>query len=155
MILNYTNNKNEYVANYIAEVSGDQILHLSNLIETKEIQTIFSETPYILVADYKMISKFKALYKMGLTRFEGSKIFYFVCVINDADKNFYNAHAFAKDICAVKNMVLFGCDTFELLKNEAPNEYQICMAKQLGGYFRDSVPFDNCANFNYPLRCMK
>ena len=83
------------------------------------------------------------------------KIFYFVCVTSDANKKLYNAHAFAKDICAVKNMVLFGCDSFEIVKNAQPNEEQICKAKRLGAYFRDSVPFKNSTNVNYPVRCVK
>lgn len=153
MILNYTQQKDNYIASTIAEISGDSVINLYDKIKSGDKSPIFSESPYILIADYNQIAKFKALFKMGFTPYLGSKIFYFIAVCNEKDNCFYNVCNLAKDICAVKNMVLFGCDVVqEVTEGSGYSEQQILKVNQLGACFRDSVPFNSNKFYDYPCR---
>ncbi len=155
MIINYTKQNDEYIAKYLAEVTGDEIYQANLKINVGDCSSIFSETPYVLVADYQMLCKARSLVTMGRTPFEGSKIFYLIIVDDkNAQKKTGAYHSFAKSICAVKNMVLFGCDAFQCLKeNERESEEQIEKVKRLGTHMRDMVPLNGEHNCAYPLRC--
>ena len=95
---------------------------------------------------------------MGRTEFTGSKIFYVLFVDEKANKNQKNSLAFAKSICAVKNMVLFGSDitysnTADLInKDMCFKEWQLNKARVIASCVRDYIPFNGEVNCSFPLR---
>ena len=98
MIINYTNSQDKYLAHFIAEECGDDIIDVSQKIKDGDTSSIFSEKPYVLVADYNLLCKLNSIITMGKTKFEGSKIFYVVFVNKNAQKNDYVTSTFAKNI---------------------------------------------------------
>ncbi|MBQ7408687.1 MAG: hypothetical protein IJW13_05385 [Clostridia bacterium] len=137
MILDYTFDNDKYIAKLIAEQASDQIIDLNELINSGEKASLFSERPYVLVADYNRLLNLKTLFKMGKTVTEGSKIIY--CIFVTDGKRSYPLNM-AKNICAVKGGVLFGCESF--LRGKRNDEAALLKAKQLGSCVRDSVPFE-------------
>lgn len=154
MILNYTNEQNKYISKYLAETSGDQVLEVSDILKDNKNKRLFSETPYILVADFCAICKLKVLAKMGSMNFEGSKILYVVFTDSQNQTALFNS--FAKSMAGVKNCVLFGCDSLQTLsEGQTPSEEQILKVRSLASAFRDSVPFNSNENCNFPYRISK
>ena len=154
MIINYTNSQDKYFAHFIAEECGDDIIDVSQKIKDGDTSSIFSEKPYVLVADYNLLCKLNSIITMGKTKFEGSKIFYIVFVNKNAQKNAYVTSTFAKNISSTKKLVLFGCEAVEVKKSkEQITEADIINARRLGSLVRDSIPFSvkECSD-NYPIR---
>lgn len=158
MIINYTKQKDEYLCKYIQEITGDEVFDATKKIAVGDTSALFSERPYLLIADYSMLCKAKSLITMGRTEFTGSKIFYVLFVDEKANKNQKNALAFAKSICAVKNMVLFGCDiTYSNVRNLLSSdmrfkEWQLNKANIIASCVRDYIPFNGEINTAFPLR---
>ena len=159
MIINYTQKKDEYLCKYIQEITGDEVFDATAKISDGDTSSLFSERPYLLIADYSMLCKAKSLFTMGRTEFLGSKIFYVLFVDDNVSKNQKNTLAFAKSICAVKNMVLFGCDItysncFDWLNSDARfKEWQLNKANIIASCVRDFIPFKGEVKCSYPLRC--
>ena len=140
MILNYTKKQDEYLSKYIAEICDDHIIDVNEKIKAKDTSPLFSQKPYVLIADYDMLAKAKSLVNMGRTHFEGSKILYVIFISDNPKKNAYLTSTFAKNICAVKSTVLFGQEGLKRA-NEILTEDEILTAKHLGYFIRDSIPF--------------
>ena len=159
MIINYTQKKDEYLCKYIQEITGDEVFDATAKIAYGDTSSLFSERPYLLIADYSMLCKAKSLITMGRTEFLGSKIFYVLFVDDNVSKNQKKALSFAKSICAVKNMVLFGCDItysncFDYLNNDARfKEWQLGKANIIAKCVRDYIPFKGEIKCAFPLRC--
>ena len=102
MILNYTNKNDEYILKYIAESMQDQVIDCKQRIKNKDASPVFSEKPYLLIADYNLLLNAKSIFNLGITSFEGSKILYVLFVNKNAKENEYLTLAFAKNIAAVK-----------------------------------------------------
>ena len=158
MIINYTKQKDEYLCKYIQEITGDEVFDATKKIAVGDTSALFSERPYFLIADYSMLCKAKSLITMGRTEFTGSKIFYVLFVDEKANKNQKNSLAFAKSICAVKNMVLFGSDitysnTADLINKDMRfKEWQLNKARVIASCVRDYIPFNGEVNCSFPLR---
>lgn len=140
MILNYTKKQDEYLSKYIAEICDDHIIDVNEKIKEKDTSPLFSQKPYVLIADYDMLTKAKSLVNMGRTHFEGSKILYVIFISDNPKKNSYLTSTFAKNICAVKSTVLFGQEGLKRA-SEKLTEDEILTAKHLGYFIRDSIPF--------------
>ena len=113
---------------------------LDEKMKAKDTSPLFSQKPYVLIADYDMLAKAKSLVNMGRTHFEGSKIFYVIFISDNPKKNAYLTSTFAKNICAVKSTVLFGQEGLKRA-SERVTEDEILTAKHLGYFIRDSIPF--------------
>ena len=154
MILNYTNQQDKYVSEYIAEICNDEVIDVEQKIKEGNTEAVFSEKPYLLIADYKKITKLKSLVNMGITHFTGSKILYVIFIDENNKANHYLHSTLSKNICAVKNMVSFGVENFNGLKEtEFADENAILKAKYLGSFIRDSIPLCNIGENEYPFRC--
>ena len=152
MILNYTNKNDEYISKYIAESMQDQVIDCKQRIKNKDTSAVFSEKPYLLIADYNLLLNAKSIFNLGITSFEGSKILYILFVNKNAKENEYLTFTFAKNIAAVKKMVLFGCKSFEQKTDANLQEEDIITVKNLGCLIRDSIPFSCKQDLCYPIR---
>ena len=154
MIINYTKKSDSYVAQCVKDIIGEEIYHADIKINATDTSPLFSETPYFLIADYDMLCKAKSLVTMGRTQFSGSKILYVLFIDDKPSKHIRSYHSFAKSICAVKGMVLFGCDFVQTSKeDQAVFEQSVEKCKKLACFARDSIPFIDSTNLAYPTRC--